>query len=176
MADRPMDQRRGHRGVDTSGQTTDHPRFADPLTDQLHLLVDHRRHRPVPGDRRTFVQEPGQHGHPVGRVDDLRVELHPVDPPVVVLEHGDRRTGRRGCDGEAVRSVGDAVEVTHPDVVDVRRVGGQQQRFPGAGQLRSAVLTGHSAPDRAAELLRDQLSAVADSERRDPEVEDVGIE
>ena len=50
----------------------------------------------VGGHAGPLVEEAAQHAHAVGRVDDLGVELHAVDAPGVVLEHGDRGVvGRR---------------------------------------------------------------------------------
>ena len=71
-----------------------------------------------------------------------------------------------------VGGLGDGVEVAHPHVVDVGGVVGQQQRRTGAAQLGPAVLAPHAPADDAAELLGDELGAVADAEDRDAEVVD----
>ena len=176
VADGPVDQRRRDRRVDPARQPADGPAVADLGADAGDLLVDHRGHRPRGRQRRPLVQEPPQHAHAVRRVDDLGMELHAVDPPPVVLQRGDRGVvGRRRRD-EAVRHLGDGVEVAHPDVVDVRRVVGQQQRVGGAAQLGPPVLAAHAAADGAAELLGDQLGAVADAQDRDAELVDRRVE
>ena len=95
---------------------------------------------------------------------------------LVVLEHGDGRVVGRGGGGEPGRRLGDGVEVAHPHVVDVGRVVGQHERRRGAAQLGPAVLAAHPAADGAAELLGDELGAVADAEDRDAEVVDRRVE
>ena len=54
----------------------------------------------------------------------------------------------------------------------------QQRRraVTGARQPGPAVLAAHAAADRAAELLGDELGAVADAEHRHAEVVDAGVE
>ena len=176
VADGAVHERRGDRRVDAAGERAQHPPVADLGADPRHLLVDHRRHRPVRRAAGPLVQEPPQDAHAVGRVDDLRVELHAVDAPLVGLEHGDGCVvgGRRG--GEPGGDLGDGVEVAHPHVVDVGRVVGQHRRRGGAAQLRPAVLAAHPPADRAAELLGDELGAVADAEDRHAEVVDRRVE
>ena len=51
--------------------------------------------------------------------------------------------------------------MTHPDVVDVSGVVGEQQGGRVAAQLGPAVLTPHPAPDGAAELLGDDAGDVS---------------
>ena len=128
VADGPVHERRGDRRVDAAGQRAEHPAVADLGADAGDLLVDDRRHRPRRRAARPLVEEAPQHAHAVRRVDDLGVELHAVDPPLVVLQHGDRGVvGRRGR-GEPGRRRGDGVEVAHPHVVHVGGVVGQEQR------------------------------------------------
>ena len=110
------------------------------------------------------------------RVHDLGVELHAVD----ARARGPRarRPGRRrvrGGDGEAVGRAGDGVEVAHPHVL----VGGQavaEQHGAGVDVTRRAAVRPYSPRpvrgDLAAELLGDELGAVADAEDRDAEVVD----
>ena len=104
------------------------------------------------------------------------MELHAVDAAFVVLQHRDRRAGRGRGDREAVGRLGDAVEVAHPHVVFRRGIVGQEQRRTGAGHAGAAVFALHAPPDDAAELLADQLGAVADAEHRHAEVVDRRIE
>jgi hypothetical protein len=105
VADRALDQSRGDGGVDAAGEAADRPLAADLRADPLDLLVDDVDHRPRRPAAGTLVQEVLEHVHALGAVQHLRVELHAVQPLVVVLEHGDRRAvGRRG-DGEAGRRI-----------------------------------------------------------------------
>ena len=88
-------------------------------------------------------------------------------------------TGASSVSAVAVKPAGrfgDGVEVAHPHVVHVGGVVGEQQRRAGAAQLGPAVLAAHAAPDGAAELLGDQLGAVADAEDRHAELVDRRIE
>ncbi len=124
----------------------------------------------------AFVQESGEYRHPVRRVHDLGVELDAVDAPFVVLEHGHGRARRGGRDHEAVGRIGDAVEVAHPDVVDLGGIVGEQQRRTRSGHACTAVLPLHAATDDAPELLTDELRPVTDPEDRHAEVVDRRIE
>jgi hypothetical protein len=96
------------------------------------------------------------------------MELHAVDTALVVLQHGHRGPRGRSRDAESLRRLGDTVEVAHPHVVLLGRVVGQEQRRAGAGQPGPAVLALHPAADHTAELLSDELSAVADAEHGTP--------
>ena len=104
------------------------------------------------------------------------MELDAVDLALVVLENGHRCPGRRGRGDESVRELGDPVEMAHPTLVGVRGIGWQNRRVAGALEQRAPVLAGHAAADDAAELLGDQLRAVADAEDRDPELVDADVE
>jgi hypothetical protein len=176
VADRPVHERGGDRRVDAAGERADRSAGADLGSDARHLLVDDRRHRPVARESGALVEESSQHAHAVRRVHDLRVELHAVELPGVILEHGHRRVVGGGGRGETRGRRGDRVEVAHPDVVDVGRVVGQQQRRRVATQLGAAVLAAHPAADGAAELLGDELGAVADAEDRHPQDVDLRVE
>ena len=127
VADRPVHESGGDGGVDSAGQGTDRPPVPDLLADAGDLLVGHRRHRPRRGATGSFDEEAAQHGHAVRRVDDLRMELHAVDPSLVVLEHDDGGVVRRRRGDEAGWCPGDRVEVAHPHVVHVGRLVGQQR-------------------------------------------------
>ena len=95
VADRPVDEGGGDGRVDAAGQGADRPPVADLLADAGDLLVGHRRHRPRRGAAGPLDEEAAQHRHPVRRVDDLGMELHAVDPSLVVLQHDDGRVVRR---------------------------------------------------------------------------------
>ena len=98
--------------------------------------------------------------------------------PLVVLE--DAAAGASEVLAVARKPGGGSVigvEVAHPHVVLVGHVVVEQPTTP-AMRLRSrpAVLAAHAAADLAAELLGDQLGAVADAEDRDAEVVDGRVE
>ena len=117
-----------------------------------------------------------QHAHPVRRVDDLGMELHAVDAPGVVLEHGHRRVGgRRGGDEAGGGSVMASKWLIHTSWTSGASSGNSSDG-PVRVQLGPAVLAAQAAPDRAAELLGDQLGAVADAEDRHAELVDRRVE
>ena len=190
--DRPVDERRGHRRVDTTGQTTDRATGADLCTDVGDRVVDEVGHGPFGRTTGEVVQEAFDHVLAMGGVVHLGVELDTPDASLRILEHRYRCSvgGSRGP--EALGCLGDRIEVAHPH----RLVGRQavqestgRGRSCGAVRARGAtrrllsdvhdgapVLPGPTPCDGATELLRYQLGAVADAEDRDPEVVDARIE
>ncbi len=99
-------------------------------------------------------------------VDHLGVELHAVQPALDILErgHGHRRCLRR--DPEALGSLGDRVEMTHPHLL-MRGLVGEQHAVAHDVEHRLAVLTLAGVRHLAAELQSQQLRAVTDAEHRD---------
>ena len=176
VADRLVHERRRHRRIDPTGESADHPVGADTLADLGDLLVDHGRHLPVVRDAGALVEEPCHHRHPVRRVHHFGMELHAVDPAVVVLQHRHGGTRRGGCDRETLGHFGDAIEVAHPHVVLRWCIVWQQRRRAGSGHPRTPVLALHATTDDSAELLADQLRSVADPEHRHSQVVDRRIE
>ena len=109
-------------------------------------------------------------------MDDLRVELDPVEAPFDALARGDRRAGARCQRGEARRRLEDAVTMTHPALLLLREPG--EEPAPVVHQLerRAAELPGLGALDAAAEHPDHRLHAVTDAQHRDAEVEQLGAE
>ena len=107
-------------------------------------------------------------------MDDLGVELHAVEEPRPVLEGGDRRRGRRGGDLGSRRGRDDGVAVAHPDGLLRRQV--LEECRLARFELGLSELGDPRALDRAAEVARHELHAVADAERGDPELEDLRID
>ena len=112
---------------------------------------------------------------PYGRVDDLGVELDPVDAPLDRLEGGDRRLRRRRQRGEALGRRVDGVAVGHPAGL-LRREVPEEHAGLVDGELRAPVLPHLGAFDLAAEVEREQLHAVTDAEHRDAELEQLAVE
>ncbi len=174
VADRLVDEERRDRRVDAAREPADHLLGADLRADALDLVLDHRRGRPRgrgPGD---VVEERLEHSLPLGRVHDLRVELHAVEPVLRVLERRDRRgVGRRGhaCSGRRGR---DRVAVAHPHELLPRQV---VEQGPGLVErdLRLAELRHVVRLHRAAEFESHELHPVADAERGDAELEDLRV-
>ena len=124
----------------------------------------------APGD---LVEEVLQDLLPVGRVDDLGVELDGIEPAARVLERRDRRRGGRGGDAGAGRRLRDGVAVAHPDDLVRREV--VEERRLAERRLGLAVLGDVVRLDVAAEVARHHLHPVTDPERRDPELEHVRV-
>ena len=122
-----------------------------------------------------LLEERGQHLLPVGRVDDLGVELDPVQAALDVLQRGDRRLRRARQRGEARRRLVDRVAVRHPARL-LRRRAGQQPPGLGDRQLRAPELPHLGALDLAAELQHQRLHAVTDAQHRDPELEQLRLQ
>ena len=162
--DGPVHQRGRHRGVDAAGEPADDPLVADLGADLLDRGVDDGRHRPGRLAAADVVEEATQQRLTVGGVDHLGVELHAVDPALHVLEHRDRRLGGAGGDPEALGRADDRVEVAHPHDLVLRLE--QHRRLAVGLQVGTAVLALAGARHLPAELLRDELRAVADAEHR----------
>ena len=79
VADRAVHEQRGDRRVDAAGQAADDLAVADLGADARDLLLDDRRRRPRHVAAADVAQEVREDVLPVGRVDDLGVELDPVD-------------------------------------------------------------------------------------------------
>ena len=109
------------------------------------------------------------------RVYDLGVELDAVDPALGSLEGGDRRGGRAGRDARAFRRSRHGIAVAHPAGLLLRQAG-EQRAVRLDANLGLAELRDAGPLDRPAELLRHQLHAVADAERRHAELENAGVD
>ena len=114
IADGPVHECGGHRGVHAAGQTADGQTVADLVPDGRDRGIDDRVHRPARPGAAALPQEALDHLAAIGRVLHLGMELHGVQPLDSVLEGGHGR--RRGGSGDrrAVRRIGNRVEVAHP--------------------------------------------------------------
>ena len=141
------------------------------LADAGYLLVDDVVRGPRGRQSRLLVQEVDQCGLPVLGVEHLGVPLQAIETPLRVLEGGHWRLGGGGGDGEALGGGLDRVAVAHPHHLVI---GSPVEQ---AGPLRHAggsvpVLAGTGSPDCSAQGLGHGLEAVADTQDRDPGVED----
>ena len=148
---------------------------ADLRADPLDLLLDDRGRRPRARAAADLLQERRQHVLAVGRVDDLGVELDPVQAALDVLQRGHRRLRRARQRREARRRLVDRVAVRHPARL-LRRRAGQQPPWLGDRQLRAPELPHLGALDLAAELQDQRLHAVTDAQHGDPELEQLRIQ
>ena len=170
VADGLVDEQRGDRRVDAAGEAADDAVATDLRTDPLHLLLDHGGRRPGRGRAGDVVEEVLQQVLAVRRVHDLGVELDAVELPLRILERCDRRRRGRPRHDSAFRRRDDRVAVAHPD--DLLLGQPCEERARTAVELGLAEFGRTRARDLAAQLERQQLRAVTDPERRDPEVED----
>ena len=175
IAHRAVHEQRRHRGVDAAGQAADHAPVADLGADPRHLLVDDRGRAPIARAAADVAEEGGEDVLAVRRVDDLGVELDPVQAALEVLDGGDRRLGRARERREAGRGLEHRVAVRHPALL-LGRGAGQQPAVLGDGERRAAELAHLGALDAAAEREHQRLHPVADAEHGDPELEQLGIE
>ena len=176
LADRLVDQHRRHRRVDAAREPADHPALADLGADLLDRLLLEGAHGPVALAAGDLAHEVAQERGAVRRVHDLEVELGGVELARLVGDHGDRRV-RRGADhAEALRRLGHAVAVAHPHRIALALAPHpfEQRRILGHRHLGAAELAVVAALDRAAELLRHRLLAVADAEHRHARLVDAG--
>ena len=94
IADRLVQQRRGHRGVDPAGKAAQNPGLADALAQGGHRAVAKGRHRPVAAATGDAVGEVAQQRRAVGRVRHLGMKLHAVEAAALVGDRGERRPRR----------------------------------------------------------------------------------
>ena len=176
VSDRTVDEQRGGGRVDTAGEAADRLRLADLRPDLLDLVLDHRCGRPLLAAAADIAEEPGQNLGAVRRVDDLGVELDPVEGALGVLDGGHRRLRARGERGESGRRLIDRVPVAHPALL----LGGQPveqaasavaERQPAATELARRRLLHPTA-----ELVDHQLHPVTDAEHGDAEFEQLRAE
>ena len=138
----------------------------DPRPDLGDGRVDEVGRRPGRPGAGNAEHEVAQDVPAARGVDDLGVELDPVQPPIRVDEAGERGGVGLGGGMEARRQPGDRVAVAHPDrLVPVEAavqavVGGERDR-------RRPVLALRRREDVATELVGHQVGAVADPEDGD---------
>ena len=177
VADRAVDQRRGHARIDTARQAEDHLLVADLLADARHRLVDVVAHHPVGLRLRDPEHEAVQQLAALGGVCDLGVELHAVVAACFVGHAGDGTARRARHQLEAGRQRGNLVAVAHPDLQHAVALDGaevldafEQLRVAMRAHLGVAELAVVGGLDPAALLHRHREHAVADAQNRHPQV------
>jgi hypothetical protein len=113
VADGPLHERGGDRGVDAAGQPADHPLVADLLADRGDLVVDDVGHVQAEPSRRCRT---GSATAPSGRARCAAPRGGTARRPAArdVLERGDRRARGRGVTVKPAGAAGDGVAVAHP--------------------------------------------------------------
>ena len=133
-------------------------------------MVGPGRHGPA-----DFVEEVFEHLLPARCVPHLGVELNAVDALLSVLHRCHRRAFGRRHAQIAVGCLGDRVTVAHPHVLclgelveEPRPIGDLQRRLPVLGC--PGLLNG------AAGGVGDHLMPVTDTQNRNPEIEETGVD
>ena len=178
VTDRALHERCGNGRVHATRQSTDDLVIADLVADAGHLLVDDRRRFPVVRDPCGLVQERFEHLLTVRGVQHLGMPLHAIEFAGVVTEGCDRGVCGAGEHLEPFWGARYRVTVAHPHDL-LGGLPGEQAgcggRFGELGVGRS-VLAPTGTGDLATEGNRHRLEAVADTERWDSELENLGVE
>ena len=166
-----VEQDGGDGGIHAAAEAEDHAAFADLLADFAAGAVDERFHRPVRCAAADAVDEVGDDFLAAWRVDDLGVELQPVDVALGVADDGVGGVFGFSERAEAGGELGDFVAVAVPDF----QLGGElveEGALWVALELAGAVFAGGGTLDLATETVGDELHAIANAENRDAEVVD----
>ena len=174
VADGAGDEHGGDGGVDAAGEAADGVAVADLGADALDGGLDEVLGRPVGLGAADVEDEVAEEFHALAGVGDLGVELH--GPDAARLRWRCRRGRWRSC---AVRtkpsgSVFGFVAVAHPDFERAGQAA-EERRLGDDLDLGVAVLARGCGLDLAAEVVGDELQAVADAEDGDAEREERGV-
>ena len=170
-------QRCRHGGIHAAGEGQQYlavPHLFPDLTDGNILIIPHG---PLPLCAADLIEEVAEHGGAVGGVIHLRVELDAVKAPTLVTD-GHVGTGvGMGHQFKALRHLLHIVAVAHPGNTLGRQA--LEQLAVGAEiGLRLAVLPGGIRRSRrhpAAQIVGDELTAVANAQNGDPQLEDLRV-
>ena len=167
------EQRGGDGAVHAARDEDDDLLASDLFTNHAHRGLDAILQRVGLLQPADLTQEILQHFHAVLRQVNFGVELHADDLLLGIVDAGDDIAGD-GKGDKAVRMLLDRVAVAHQHgLLFVHAVG---ERAGGDDvNLGGAVLGLDLGQDNAAEMLVDELHAVADAERRDAERKDGGV-
>ncbi len=168
VADRAVHEQGRHRRVDTTGEAADDAPVPDLLADASDLIFGDRGRRPGPLAAAYLSKEAGEDLLPVGRVHHLGVELDAIDAALAVLYGRDRRGGGGGERSEAGGRLEDGVAVGHPAGLLLGH-SRQQYAWLGNREVGAAELAHLSLLDASAQLVDEQLHAVANAEHRHPQ-------
>ena len=167
VADRAMNQRGGDRGIDAARQSHQHaPVAADARANLRELGLDERSRRPIAGLAANLMHEVAEHLHAARRVRDLGMELDAPQQAIASANRGIRRIAAVRDRFERGRYRLDAIAVTHPH--GEFPIGEPFEQFIALvdHQLGRTVLALAGARAMRAQMLRDHVQPVADSEHR----------
>ena len=114
LADRFVDQKRGHGGVDAARQTADDTAAGHLIANARHLRLAKLRHAPIPRTAGDLAHEIGDQRGPLGRMHHFGMELDAVELARIVGDGGKRRAGGDAHGTKARRQLGHPVAVAHP--------------------------------------------------------------
>ena len=172
VADRLVDEHGRHGGINSARQAAEHPAIADLGADRGNGLAAKGPHGPVAAAAGDLVQEVGDQRRSVRCVVHLGVELQTIEAARLVGDDADGRVRRMADALEAIGQLGHTIAVAHPHGVAAPCPDPVEERgFGRRLDLRSAVFGMVAGLDRAAELHRHQLLAIADAEHRDAGLE-----
>jgi hypothetical protein len=103
------------------------------------------------------------------------MELHAVEPPRPILHRRDRRPGSRRCRHEASGSGRDGIPMAHPHLLALRQAF-EQERTAGGDEVGLAVFGAPGVGDLTVEGGRHELMAITNTQDRDAQFEDGGID
>ena len=175
LADRLVNQRRRHRGVDAAGKTEDHIGGTDFSADLPNLLFDKGFHRPVADAFADVLAEVADDGFALRRMHYFRVELDAVEIPLRHMHRAELRVAAGTEDFKASRRhFRDFVPVGHPHLDFPVQTEEQIAGFDDF-QHGLAVFPGMAAGDLSAQRVNHQLQSVADAQHRNAEFENSRI-
>jgi hypothetical protein len=174
VADGPVHEHRRRRRIDPAGEAADGPGIPYLLPYPLHSVGDDVDRRPLRLAAARLVQEVLEDVHPVLRVPDFRVELHPVASLFHVLEGDDGHRRGFGRYLEAFGEGEDGVAVARPDLLLVGGAG-EEAFLVFHDQVGAAVLPDLDGPNLPALQQGHQLHPVADTQHRHAEFEERGV-
>src|SRR5919107_3414100 len=146
VAYRPVDEHRRRRRVHAPREATDRLCAADLLPYLLDRVGNDVDRCPVGRAATRLEEEVFEDLHPVLGVPHLRVELHPEEALLRLLEGDDRDGGRLGGDREAFGWGKDRVAVAHPRHLLFRCIREEEAMLLYA-EVRAAVLPDLNGPD-----------------------------
>ena len=111
VADRLVQHRGDHRGIDTAGQAEEHAAVADLGADLVDRVVNDVVRRPGIAAAADFVDEARVDARALRGVGDFRMELQTVVAALFVGDAGDRHVAGAGNQLEAGRNFDHAVAV-----------------------------------------------------------------
>ena len=139
--------------------------------DCLDRLVDVIAHRPVLAAAADVVDEIGDDLPAVGRVHHFGMKLQAEHLALAVLDGGEVRILGHGHRFEAFGKLGQLVAVRVPDLESLRKVRKEGAKTVGDAQVAFAVFAFLAGLDLAAQIMGQQLHAVADAQHGDAQVE-----